>query len=97
LNALAWKLATDHDARVRNGTNAVTLAAQAVAKTERKEPVFLDTLAAAYAEEGDFEKAVAVQREAVALNNDTNRVQELESHLKLFESGKPYHEPADGR
>jgi serine/threonine protein kinase/tetratricopeptide (TPR) repeat protein len=97
LNALAWKLATDHDARVRNGTNAVTLAAQAVVKTERKEPGFLDTLAAAYAEVGDFNKAVAVQREAVALNNDTNRVQELESHLKLFESGKPYHEPADGR
>jgi hypothetical protein len=48
------------------------------------------------AEVGDFERAIRVQRETVSLNSNTNRVEALESQLKLYESRKPYHEPAKG-
>ncbi len=54
--AAAWILATAPDAQLRDGTEAIRLARQAVANsTDTKS---LDTLAAAYAEAGQFDKAV---------------------------------------
>ena len=52
---------------VRDGANAVIRAEKAVAATERKAPWTLATLAAAYAEVGQFEKAVTTQQEAIGL------------------------------
>ena len=52
---------------IRNGTNAVSLAEEAVAATHRTNARCLDTLAAAYAETQQFDKAVAVQQEAIGL------------------------------
>ena len=45
----------------------MVFAEKAVAATNRKTPADLDTLAAAYAEAGQFEKAVSTQQEAIAL------------------------------
>ena len=58
--------------------------------TDRKEPNYLDTLAAAYAEAGQFETAVAVQREAILLLRDEKQKQDFASRLKLYESNTPY-------
>ncbi|MEN6458941.1 MAG: tetratricopeptide repeat protein [Thermoguttaceae bacterium] len=96
LNGLAWLLATNPDASVRNGVNAVQVAERAVRATGGREPQVLDTLAAAYAEAGRFSEAVAVARKALELatrQNDWALAKELREHLTLFVAGKPYREP----
>lgn len=64
LNNLAWLLATEPDPKNRNGDDAVKFAAQACALTRSSEPVFLGTLAAAYAEAGRFDDAIATAQRA---------------------------------
>jgi len=95
-NDHAWLLATSLDAQLRNGSNAVVFAEAAVALTNRKNPEYLDTLAAAYAEVGQFEKAIAIQKEAIVLITSANTSaylkSVLETHLKLYQSGTPCRE-----
>lgn len=67
LNNIAWTLATHKDADVRNGRLAVQVAYRANKLTEFKQPIYLDTLAAAYAELGDFRKALSVVEQAMKL------------------------------
>jgi len=92
LNNQAWSLATSPEAMQRNGTAAVALAQQAVSETGRTNAMYLGTLAAAYAEAGQFSNAVRVQREAIALipAKQTGRREDFESRLRLFESNRPY-------
>ena len=54
LNNLAWVLATCPDDQLRNGAEAVRLAERACELTHYREPLFIGTLAAAYAEAGRF-------------------------------------------
>jgi tetratricopeptide (TPR) repeat protein len=89
-NAFAWLLATYPDPDVRNGRSAVTYAEKAVTATGRTNAMYLDTLAAAYAEAGDFAKAIRAQNEAIALNKNEALNAELATRLKLYESGSPY-------
>jgi hypothetical protein len=63
-NSLAWLLATCPEDTVRDGPRAVVLAEQIVAAVPR-DAVYLNTLAAAYAEVGRFEDAAATQEEAI--------------------------------
>jgi hypothetical protein len=67
LNNLAWLLATSDLSAVRDGHRALDLAEKAVASAARKDPMYLDTLAAAYAELGEFGNATKVQNEAIGL------------------------------
>src|SRR5262249_19058159 len=64
LNNLAWPLATDPDATLRNGAQAVELAERACQLTEYKRAVLVGTLAAAYAEAGRFTDAVSAATKA---------------------------------
>lgn len=64
--SLAWLLATHPDNNVRNGKEAVALASQIVAATNGQVPLFLLTLSASLAEEGDFEQAAAVAAQSAA-------------------------------
>ena len=64
---LAWLLATHPDDSIRNGKEAVKLATRACELVESPRPVFLRTLAAGYAECGDFERAIKVGEKAEAL------------------------------
>jgi serine/threonine protein kinase len=91
-NEHAWLLATSPDAQLRDGSNAVVFAGQAVAATHRQNPEYLATLAAAYAESGQFDKAIAVQNEAITLTTDVYRKTALKVHLKLYQSGRPCRE-----
>ena len=94
LNNFAWAMATSQDPDERNGSFAVTLAERAVSLTRRQNYGNLDTLAAAYAESGQFERAVLTQNEAISLAHDDKEKAELESHLKLFQSRSPYRAPS---
>jgi len=93
MNNLAWMLATRDVATTRNGTNAVQLAETAVAAASRKNWSFLDTLAAAYAETHQFDKAAATEREATGLLQTGPEKKDYVSRLNLYLANKPYHEP----
>jgi tetratricopeptide (TPR) repeat protein len=67
MNSLALVLSTCPDASIRDGTKAVALAEQVCKLSGRRDPAVLYTLAAAYAEAGQFPKAVATAAEALAL------------------------------
>ncbi|PWU21380.1 MAG: serine/threonine protein kinase [Verrucomicrobia bacterium] len=92
LNGLAWSLATSTDAKLRDGTNAVALAERAVAKTNRKNAQYLDTLAAAYAEIGQFQQAVRLQSEAISLVTPEEAAKTYLARLRLYESNSPARE-----
>ncbi len=97
LNNLAWLLASSADATLRNGPEAVGLAEKACALTERKVPVFLGTLAAAYAEAGQFDKAVATAEEAIAKAEADGQKQIAARNrelIELYRAGKACHQPA---
>ena len=66
-NNMAWALATSSDASIRDGTRAVSLAQEAVELSGGKEPNFLRTLAAAYAENKRFAEAISVAKQGHAI------------------------------
>jgi TPR repeat protein/uncharacterized RDD family membrane protein YckC len=90
LNSLAWILATSENSAIRDGSSAVVFAEKAVATTNRKKPEALDTLAAAYAEAGEFGKAVSTEQEAIALQQTEAEKNDYTTRLKLFEAKVPY-------
>jgi tetratricopeptide (TPR) repeat protein len=80
-------------AEFRDGAKAVENATKACELTDWKDHNYLATLAAVYAEAGDFAAAVKWQKEAIDLLGKDKRDKWLasyESRLKLFQSGKPY-------
>jgi Flp pilus assembly protein TadD len=95
LNDLAWLLATDSHPEVRRGKEAVKFADLAAALTRGQEPVILGTLAAAYAEAGEFDKAVQVGQKAceLALAQGLKELAQTNSQLvALYRDHKPFHE-----
>ncbi len=66
-NALAWLLATVPDASLRQPKRALRLAQELCEQAGSDNIAFLDTLAAAQAANGQFDKAVATQRRVVEL------------------------------
>jgi serine/threonine protein kinase len=90
MNSIAAIQGASDDPKLRNGTNAVRLAETAVAGTHRTIAAFLETLAAAYAETGQFNKAVAVQQEAIALLTSQKEKEDSASRLQLYQANKPY-------
>jgi tetratricopeptide (TPR) repeat protein len=96
LNNLAWIRAASSTDDLRNGHGAVRLAERACELTQRREPLFLGTLAAAYAEAGRFQDAVATAEKALALATAAGQKEVAEKNrqlLELYRSAKPYHEP----
>ena len=65
INALAWQQATDSDASLRNGAEALQWAEKACQQDGWKTAAYVDTLAAAYAELERWNEAVATQRQAI--------------------------------
>jgi tetratricopeptide (TPR) repeat protein len=56
-----------------------------------KDFAILDTIAAAYAEAGKFDKAVEWQEKAIKLAPDDQK-EDFGTRLKLYQEGKPYRE-----
>jgi protein O-mannosyl-transferase len=95
LRPLAWALATSPEPASRNGSEAVELAERAVQFSEKPDPAVIGTLAAADAETGRFAEAVKNARQALELattQHDDQLANELRERVKLYESGKPFHD-----
>jgi len=95
LASLGWTLATHHDAELRNGPEAVRLAQRACQLTQYKIFGAIDTLAAAYAESGQFDLAVETASKALELalaSGNERPAQEIRRRISLYKSGKPYHQ-----
>jgi tetratricopeptide (TPR) repeat protein len=97
LNAFAWFLSTCPSDLIRDGKEAVSLAHRAVELSAREPEFVFDTLAAAYAELGDFEQAMKWERRALDLAQGQHRKGD-ERRLRLYQEGKPCRdEPRDPR
>jgi protein O-mannosyl-transferase len=95
LNNLAWLLATCSNASFRNGTKAIELAGQANQLSGGTNTLVLRTLAAAYAESGQFEKAIELARAAMQLartQSDNSLTIALQQEVALYELALPYRE-----
>lgn len=92
-NSQAWFLATCDDARHRDGKRAVELATKACRGTNWDSSSYIDTLAAADAEAGDFAEAVRWQEKAVETAVPASKAKMIE-RLALYRAHKPYHEAA---
>lgn len=91
-NSLAWFLATCPEPKFRKGERAVKLAREACKLSDEKDSAFLDTLAAAYAETGDFESAIEWQEKAIKAAPKKLKAGYTE-RLERYKSNKPYHTP----
>lgn len=94
-NGVAWLLATCPDGKYRDGRKAVENATRACELSQWAVPALLDTLAAAYAEVGEFKQAVKWQSKAIELTATENDKAAMQSRLKLYKAGKPYREEKD--
>ena len=93
LTNLAWLLATSQDASLRDGPKAVELAKQADRLVGGTNALVLRTLAAAYAENGEFANAIRTAQSAMQLarmhGEDALRM-DLDQQIALYKLGMPY-------
>jgi tetratricopeptide (TPR) repeat protein len=96
LNNLAWVLATTTKDELRNGKRALELGLKACEATEYKQAHILSTLAAAYAESGDFDNARKWSEKAVELGGeegeDGEQLEQLKKELESYKENKPWRE-----
>ena len=89
-NATAWLLATCPDKKIRDGKRAVHLAKQALGK-QKTNANYIDTLAAAYAEIGDFDEAVRWQQKTLG-DAHFKKDAAAQRRLELYRKMQPYRE-----
>jgi len=94
LNNFAWVLATSPVDKVRNGKRAVEMALEACKLTDYTQAHVLSTLAAAYAESGDFESAVKWSQKAVELGKPEQKA-DLAKEMETYKAQKPFRELKD--
>ncbi|MBX7167985.1 MAG: tetratricopeptide repeat protein [Pirellulales bacterium] len=89
-NHRAWLQATCPEDAIRNGKEALADATKACELTGWKNADRIDTLAAAYAEAGDFANAVKWEEKALELVADETLKPELKARLALYREGQPF-------
>jgi protein O-mannosyl-transferase len=97
MSNLAWVFATSPDDSLRDGVNAVQLAQEAVRISARRIPLLFRTLAAAYAETGDFSKAIQTAQEGIELANSQGNqglATELQGNISLYQEQRPLRDPS---
>jgi hypothetical protein len=91
LNLIAWCRATSSQRALRDGRKATESATQACELDHWKHWSYIDTLAAARAEAGDFDSAAKYQGQAIAMTPAQDPSCALESNrLTLYKSHRPY-------
>lgn len=94
LNNLAWVLATSPKDKLRDGKRAVELSLKACEATDYEAAHILSTLAAAYAEVGDFENARKWSSKSVELGREEGheQLEQLQKELESYQQDKPWRE-----
>ncbi|MEX2176248.1 MAG: tetratricopeptide repeat protein [Pirellulaceae bacterium] len=93
LNNLAWVLATSPDDAVRNAGRSIELGTKACDLTKFERPHIISTLAAGYAEKGDWETAIKWSTKAVELGaNEADVSEQLKKELESYQQKKPWRE-----
>ncbi|MDQ6766094.1 MAG: tetratricopeptide repeat protein [Verrucomicrobiota bacterium] len=93
LSSLSWLRATCPDPQARDGARAKEEAVEACARSGWADARYVETLAAAYAEAGEFEDAVNVEWFAIALMWSQNAMPtRAQERLRLYEKCQPYRE-----
>jgi tetratricopeptide (TPR) repeat protein len=90
LNGLAWVLATCPETSLRDGHKAAETATKACDLTAWKNADPIGTLAAAYAEVGDFDAAVKAQTKAIELLTDEKTKADFRTRLAVYQQKQPY-------
>src|SRR5947207_8400638 len=95
LTNLAWLLATSSNDALRDGNKAVKLAGEANELLGGTNPVVLRTLAAGYAEAGQFANAIESAEAAIQLarlSGDNSLAADVRGQLGFYRLGVPYRE-----
>ncbi|MGA2771338.1 MAG: tetratricopeptide repeat protein [Bryobacteraceae bacterium] len=97
LRRVAWVLATSPDAAIRDGPEALAFAVRAMELSGGNDAQVLDTLAAAYAEKGQFADAALTARRAqarAAQENQPALARDIGVRIALYEAGEPFRDRA---
>ena len=96
LNSLAWIQAASSVEGIRNPQQGLKHAQRACELTKHRRAELLDTLAVAYAANGDFEKATQTSQKALTLatqGGDKDLAQHIQNRLRMFQAGEKYYDP----
>jgi protein O-mannosyl-transferase len=96
LNNLAWVMSTGPDDSLRNNEIAVQLATKANELSKETNPIFIRTLAAAYAQAGQFEKAIETARRALEQANAQGMrdlAVQIQEEADLYQRRTPLRDP----
>jgi Flp pilus assembly protein TadD len=96
LNNLAWVMSTGPDDSLRNNEIAVELATKANQLSKESNPVFIRTLAAAYAQAGQFENAIATAQRAseqAKIQGSNDLALEIQEDVDLYQRRTPLRDP----
>lgn len=91
----AWLMATCSDERYRNAQLAIDAATKAIAIDGAEDFRYLDTLAAAYANAGEFDKAIENEEKAIKLAPE-DVVERYQARLALYQENRPYRDTLEG-
>jgi protein O-mannosyl-transferase len=97
MSNLAWVFATSPDDSLRDGAKAVQLASEALRISGQRIPIIFRTLAAAYAETGEFSKAIQTAQHGIELANsqgNSGLAAELQGNIDLYEQRRPLRDPS---
>jgi tetratricopeptide (TPR) repeat protein len=94
-NGRAWILATSPSVQIRDPAVALRLATETSKVSAWSNPLVLDTLAAAYAQTGQFDNAIKWQKKAcelaqAKLPGRLDELQKMNARLALYEKHQPY-------
>ena len=93
MNNVAWQFATHPQGQVRDAKAAVKWSVRAAQATKFANPGVLDTLAAAYASDGQFDKAVEVMERAIQMARRQSQgalAARLSKRLQRYQNRQPY-------
>ena len=97
MSNLAWVFATSPDDSLRDGAKAVRLASEALRISGRRIPKLFRTLAAAYAENGQFSEAIQTAQQGMQLANSQGNLglaTELQGNITLYQQQQPLRDPS---